>query len=157
MKTNFKLLASISAIFIVLLCAEGIMAQTIEAQNTYELSRKARKGDFAGAFLMDDGNTSLVYVTKQNNRKIVYEEYIFDDQYKFVEKKDYEEELERYRKKFKIKVKLPQWQKKHDGEDKFTHYTVAAYKNITGTLILYKYEEKYKWNYRYNRFFLKRK
>ncbi|MFT5915525.1 MAG: hypothetical protein ACI81T_002026 [Bacteroidia bacterium] len=31
---------------------------------------------------------------------------------------------------------------------------MATYKNITGTLILYKYEEKYKWNHRYNRFFL---
>ncbi|MFT6964794.1 MAG: hypothetical protein ACJAWV_004536 [Flammeovirgaceae bacterium] len=106
MRTNFKLLASLSAIFIAILCTGGVEAQSIDAQNTYELSRKARKGDFAGAFLMENDNTFLVYVTKQNNRKIVYEEYIFDEKYNFVEKKNYEEELEKYRKKFKIK--LPQ-------------------------------------------------
>lgn len=140
-------------VIVILSVCHTAYGQSVDVQNTYKVSGKAKKGELARIFYNeDDKTTSLVYVTKLNNRKIKYQVYSFDKNYKFIKMEEVEEEFEKYNKKFKLQIKLPKWQREFEGQESFTKEYVSAYRNVAGNLVLYKDQATYKWKHRFNRF-----
>ncbi|MFQ3575253.1 MAG: hypothetical protein SNJ77_02345 [Cytophagales bacterium] len=60
-------------------------AQEIEAEKTYQISRKSKRGFLAGIDYDADQKTyQLTYFTKQTQRKLNYEFYIFDNDFNMI-------------------------------------------------------------------------
>jgi hypothetical protein len=150
-----KQLIRLACALMILLAPALVFGQSIEAENTHELSRKARKGSLSKIYYSEeDQTTSLIYVTKFTNKRIKYEIYKFDQNFQFLSQEEVEEEYERYKKRFKVKVRLPKWQREYEGQESFQKEYVSAYRNLTGKLVLYRTRKTYKWSHRWDRFFL---
>lgn len=53
-------------------------SQTVEAENEIKLSRKARKGSLASFQRADNGDITLLYITRKKRKSVQYEVYVID-------------------------------------------------------------------------------
>ena len=118
------------------------IAQTLDAENTYTITGKAKRGALGDAsFDADQKIYSLVYVTKSNDRKAKFQTYTFDYGFNFIDMTEDEIEFEKAKTKYK-------WFK-YQGE-LYTSQGLYVEPNMVGTLVL---REKLI-TYKYDWFFL---
>lgn len=131
-----KLIFIVSALF--LLAAPGV-AQELELEKTYKISRASKRGNLAGLDY-DYGNKTytLTYFTGQKRNTFKYEQYVFDNDFNLVSDNEFEEEAEKMKKKFK-------WFKFKGEEYVVQGNTVEN--NMMGTLVLRKKKITYKYQF----------
>ena len=76
-------------------------AQSIDKQNTYKLSGKARRGKLAHVKQTENGDYKLFYITKSNKRKAKVQVYTFDKDFNFKDRSEEEVLFEKMKFKFK--------------------------------------------------------
>lgn len=137
LRFNLKWAGLMLALFGFLCSPHSLHAQKLELSKTYDISGKAKRG-YLGKIRIDEEaqEIHLVYVTKSNNRKIKFEDYIFDLDFNHKETKAEEIELERARKKYS-------WFG-YKGED-YTEITTTVEPNFLGTLVIRTREITYDW------------
>jgi hypothetical protein len=113
------------------------IAQIVEAEKTYDISRKAKKGALANVD-WDGTHYLLTYVTKATDSKIKMEHYLFDLDFNFVEMKEQVETGENLKKEHK-------WFKWQGENYSIESNTVEA--SLTGTLSLRKRKITYTYDY----------
>lgn len=121
-----KIKIAIGLLAVMLFGQIDLKAQTIEAEKTYEISGKAKRGTLANAEFTGT-NYVLTYVTKSTGRKMKFEIYTFDKEYNFVSKEEDELEFE----KAKLKFKWFKFQK-----EEYTVEGLFVEPNMMGTLVL---------------------
>lgn len=118
-------------------------AQTSQAEKTYEISGKAKRGTLANVEFANS-QYILYYVTKTNSRKMKFEIYTFDKDFNFVNKVDDELEFEQAKTKYKwFKFK----------KEEYSVEGLSVEPNFMGTLVLKKKRVTYSfdpifWGYR---------
>jgi len=125
MKTLLSFILSIS---IILTIDSGISAQTLDAENTYTITGKSKRGTLGDAFF--DANNkiyTLTYVTKTNDRKAKFQTYTFDYDFNFIDMVEDEIEFEKAKTRYS-------WFK-YQGE-LYTTEGLYVEPNFTGTLVL---------------------
>lgn len=111
-----------------MLISAALKAQTIQAEKTYEISGKAKRGTLAQVEYINS-NYVLYYVTKSTARKMKFEIYTFDKEYNFVSKVDDELEFEQAKTKYKwFKFK----------KEEYVVEGLSVEPNMMGTLVLKK-------------------
>jgi len=116
------------AIIILLAFSPSTFAQTVEAEKTYTITGKSKRGTLGDAFYDADKKTyTLTYVTKTNDRKAKFQTYTFDYDFNFLNMTEDEIEFEKAKTKYK-------WFR-YQGE---LYSTQGLYvePNLTGTLVL---------------------
>jgi hypothetical protein len=114
-------------------------AQTLEKENTYTLTGKAKKGALGDVtFDADKGTYTLTYVTKSNDRLVKFQIYTFDRDFNFISMTEDEIEFEKARTKYK-------WFN-YKGEEYFTEGLYVE-PNLVGTLVLKKKRVTYKYDW----------
>lgn len=113
-------------------------SQTLETEKTYEITGKSKRGALANVEYDEAaGIYTLYYLTKSTDKLVKYQIYKFDKEFNFVDMQEFEEEVE----KFKTKYKWFYW----NGEIYSVHGNFVE-PNLMGTLILkekiihYKYD-----------------
>jgi len=139
------------ALLTLLFLAQALLpfAQDIEIEKTYEISGKAKRGNLAYAeFDASTGNYLLTYVTKANAGVARFELYRFDKDFNFVKLDNQEFEFD------KAKKLYPWW--KFRGE---TYHVegITAMPNLTGALVLRKYNINYTYEWELTSYFPKYK
>lgn len=132
-----------SALLILFLMVSGygwhLYGQKIEAQNTYEITGKAKRGALGHVeYDQNTGVYTLVYVTKSNDKMAKFQIYTFDRDFKFLKMVEDEVEFE------KAKTKYTWF--KYNGE----LYSVTGNyvePNLVGTLVLKKKKITYKYDW----------
>lgn len=125
MKTLLSFILSIS---IILTIDSGISAQTLDAENTYTITGKSKRGTLGDAFFDANNKTyTLTYVTKTNDRKAKFQTYTFDYDFNFIDMAEDEIEFEKARTRYS-------WFK-YQGE-LYTTEGLYVEPNFTGTLVL---------------------
>lgn len=126
------------AVCLVCMTALAGLAQTLEAENTYEITGKSKRGALGDvSFDQEAGIYTLTYVTKANDRKAKFEIYNFDKDFNFISMEEDEIEFEKARQKYS-------WFK-YQGE-LYTVEGLFVEPNLVGTLVLkqklitYKYD-----------------
>ena len=67
-----------------LLLTGSLLAQVVETEKTYEISRKSKRGFLAGVDFDETAKTyQLTYITKLTERKLKFESYKFDNDFNF--------------------------------------------------------------------------
>ncbi|PKP23240.1 MAG: hypothetical protein CVU05_00335 [Bacteroidetes bacterium HGW-Bacteroidetes-21] len=116
-----------------------LYSQTIEVQNTYEITGKAKRGALGHVeYDQASGVYTLVYVTKSNEKKAKFQVYTFDRDFKFLNMVEDEIEFD------KAKTKYTWF--KYNGE----LYSVTGNyvePNLVGTLVLKKKKITYKYDW----------
>jgi hypothetical protein len=116
-----------------------VMAQQLDLEKTYKISRASKRGFLAGLDYDNDAKTyTLTYFTDQKKNTFKYEQYVFDNDFNFVKDGEFTEEAEKMKKKFK-------WFR-FKGEE----YTVmgnTVENNMMGTLVLRKKKITYKYQF----------
>jgi len=116
-----------------------VIGQDIEVEKIYEISGKAKRGNLGNAeFDAKTGNYILTYVTKSNVKSAKFENYRFDKDFNFIKMDQQEFEFD------VAKVKFPWW--KFRGEE-YKSEGITAVANLTGQLVLRKYEITYNYNW----------
>ncbi len=137
-------LLSLLALF---LCGGMIIAQKPELEKTYEISGKAKRGVLGQVeYLQDVEQYRLTYTTKSNERRAKFEMYYFDKDFNFLKTENDEIEFE------KIKTKYS-WHRMKKETYERNYWDVRA--NLLGTLVLEKYNVKYKWSW-YNQYYTRK-
>ncbi len=95
-----KLFLAFTLIIVAGLYFQDASAQTVQAEKTYALSGKARRGTL-GKVEYINSNYILYYITKTNSKKMKFEVYTFDKDFNFVSKNDEELDFEQARTKYK--------------------------------------------------------
>jgi len=116
------------AMLILLAFSPSAYAQTVEAEKTYTITGKSKRGTLGDAFYDPAQKTyTLTYVTKANDRKAKFQIYTFDYDFNFLDMTEDEIEFEKAKTKYK-------WFK-YQGE---LYSTQGLYvePNLTGTLVL---------------------
>jgi len=134
-----KLLYLALSISILLTFSIGSNAQTLDAENTYTITGKAKKGALGDAsYDADKGTYTLTYVTKSNDKKAKFQIYTFDKDFNFISMEEDEIEFEKAKTKYK-------WFK-YKGEE---YSTMGLYvePNLTGTLVLKQKKITYKYDW----------
>jgi hypothetical protein len=127
-----------SGIILIFFTTESI-AQTLEAENTYEITGKSKRGALGDVtYDADNGTYTLTYVTKANDRKAKFQVYTFDKDFNFINMEEEEIEFE------KAKTKYTWF--KYQGE-LYTTEGLYVEPNLVGTLVLKKKRitHKYDW------------
>ncbi|MFH2095013.1 MAG: hypothetical protein ABIJ16_04875, partial [Bacteroidota bacterium] len=112
-------------------------SQVKEAENTYEITGKAKRGALANVDY-DGSQYKLTYLTKSTDTKVKMQHYYFDNDFKFIRMEEEEEEIEQ------VKIKYTWF--KYNGE----LYTVEGNfvePNLTGTLVLKRKRITYKYDW----------
>jgi len=127
------------SIIIVLTLSLGTVAQTLDAENTYTITGKAKKGALGDvSYDSDKGIYTLTYVTKSNEKKAKFQIYTFDRDFNFINMEEDEIEFE----KAKTKYKWFNFQ----GE-LYTTEGLYVEPNLMGTLVLKKKKITYKYDW----------
>ncbi|MFH2142847.1 MAG: hypothetical protein ABIJ97_10510 [Bacteroidota bacterium] len=132
-----KLVALFGAILILSMMGLNSYGQKLEAQNTYELTGKAKRGALANVGY-DGSQYKLTYITKSTDTKIKMQHYFFDNDFNFIKM----EEEEDYPEKLAVKYTWYKW----NGE----WYSVEGNyvePNLTGTLVLKRKKTTYKYDW----------
>ena len=125
MKTLTTLTLSMIMIFSFSL---GSIAQTLDAENTYTITGKSKRGTLGDAFFNAEKKTyTLTYVTKANDRKAKFQTYTFDYDFNFLDMTEDEIEFEKAKTRYK-------WFR-YQGE-LYTTQGLYVEPNLTGTLVL---------------------
>jgi len=138
-----KLILSVAAATCLSAYTPTLQAQTTQAEKTYEISGKAKRGTLANVEFLNSSYV-LYYVTKTTSRKMKFEIYTFDKDFNFVGKNDEELEFEQARTKYKwFKFK----------KEEYSVEGLSVEPNMMGTLILKKKRVTYSfdpifWGYR---------
>lgn len=114
-------------------------AQTLDAENTYTLTGKSKRGALGDvSYDADKGTYTLTYVTKANDKKAKFQIYTFDNDFNFLNMEEDEIEFE------KAKTKYTWF--KFNGE---LYSTEGLYvePNLMGTLVLKKKKITYKYDW----------
>ena len=133
------LLYSVLSGLMLLLFITGSVAQTLEAENTYEITGKSKRGALGDVtYDADKGTYALTYVTKANDKKAKFQVYTFDKDFNFISLEEEEIEFE------KAKTKYTWF--KYQGE---LYSTEGLYvePNLMGTLVLKKKRITYKYDW----------
>lgn len=118
------------------------IGQTLDIENTYTITGKAKRGTLGDAFFDAQNKTyALTYVTKTNDRKAKFQTYTFDYNFNFLDMAEDEIEFEKAKKKYR-------WFK-YQGE-LYSVEGLFVEPNFTGTLVL----RQKKITYKYDWFFL---
>jgi hypothetical protein len=134
MKKQFFVLA---IIFIAL--SEPLVAQQLELEKTYKISRASKRGFLAGLDYDTDAKTyTLTYFTDQKKNTFKYEQYVFDNDFNFVKDEEFTEDAEKMKKKFK-------WFRFKGEEYVVMGNTVEN--NMMGSLVLRKKKITYKYQF----------
>lgn len=114
--------------FVLCIQTQLATAQNIEAEKTYELTGKSKRGTLANVqFDASKGQYTLYYVTKSNEKKAKFEIYVFDKDFNFVSMTDDEIEFD------KVKGKYSWF--KYKGEQ-YAVEGLFVEPNMMGTLVL---------------------
>jgi len=136
MKTH---LFTIVFTFLFLISGEKAIAQSIDLEKTYEITKKSKKGTLANVeFDEASGNYTLYYITKSTEKMAKIEIYVFDKDFNFISQTDEEMEFE------KVKTKYNWF------NFKSSEYTVTGLfvePNLTGTLVMKKKEITYSYDW----------
>jgi len=130
-------------VFALMLCISVLSkAQSLEAENIYEISGKANRGYLGDVTIDEPGNDiALTFVTKSNDKMAKFETYHFDaTTYAFKKIETDEIEFEKARNKYK-------WFK-YRGDD-YSVEAVSVERNFTGTLVLKRKLITYNWSWFY--------
>ena len=139
MKTFLNLGLSILLIMVFSLKCIG---QTLDVENTYTITGKAKRGTLGDAFFDAQNKTyALTYVTKTSDRKAKFQTYTFDYDFNFLDMTEDEIEFEKAKQKYR-------WFK-YQGE-LYSIEGLFVEPNFTGTLVL----KQKKITYKYDWFFL---
>jgi hypothetical protein len=128
------------SVILCLLLSNYALTQSLEAENTYEITGKANRG-FLGDITIDEpaNDIALTFVTKSNDRMAKFETYHFDAASYAFKKMDAEEiEFEKAKTKYK-------WFK-YKGEN-YSVQAVTVERNFTGTLVLKRKLISYTWSW----------
>ena len=115
-------------LLVILLFPLLMVAQTIELEKTYTITKKAKRGALANVEQTNDGYT-LTYVTKSNERMAKFEIYTFDKDFNFINMVEDEQEFVKAKTKYK-------WFK-YKGEE-YSVEGMYVEPNLIGTLVLRK-------------------
>ncbi len=127
------------AMLILLAFSPVSIAQTLDAENTYTITGKAKRGTLGDAFFDANNKTyTLTYVTKASDKKAKFQIYTFDYDFNFLDMTEDEIEFEKAKTKYK-------WFK-YRGE-LYTTQGLYVEPNLTGTLVLRQKQitHKYDW------------
>lgn len=128
----------LSLMFLVAAAVPGT-AQTLEAENTYEITGKSKRGALGNVeFDADKGTYTLTYVTKANDKKAKFQIYTFDKDFNFLNFEEDEIEFEKAKTKYK-------WFK-YQGE-LYTVEGLFVEPNLMGTLVLRQKQITYKYDW----------
>lgn len=117
----------------------GSNAQTLDKENTYTITGKAKRGALGNASYDAELRIySLVYVTKSNDKKAKFQTYTFDKDFNFLDMFEDEVEFEKAKTKYR-------WFK-YRGE-LYTTEGLYVEPNFTGTLVLRKKRITYKYDW----------
>jgi len=127
------------SIFILLIFSSGSIAQTLEAENTYTITGKAKKGALGDvSYDADKGIYTLTYVTKSNEKKAKFQIYTFDNDFNFINMEVDEIEFDKAKTKYS-------WFN-YNGE-LYTTQGLYVVPNLTGTLVLKQKKITYKYDW----------
>ncbi len=134
------MLKRIIGLLIMLLSAGPILlAQQLELEKTYKISRASKRGYLAGLDYDQDAKTyTLTYFTDQKKNTFKYEQYVFDNDFNLIKDGEFTEEAEKMKKKFK-------WFKFKG--DEYTVMGNTVDNNLTGTLVLKRKKITYKYQF----------
>jgi len=124
---------------IIMFFSPAANAQILEAENTYTITGKAKRGALGNASYDDgQGIYSLVYVTKSTDRKAKFQTYTFDKEFNFLNMEEDEVEFEKAKTKYK-------WFK-YRGE-LYSVEGLYVEPNLVGTLVLRQKKITYKYDW----------
>ncbi len=126
-------------ILMMLITLSSALAQQLEIEKTYTISRASKRGELSGLDYDKEAKTyTLTYFTGQKKNTFKYEQYVFDTDFNFIKDGEFEEEAEKMKKKFK-------WFR-YKGETYVTEGNTME-NNMMGTLVLKKKRitNIYKW------------
>jgi hypothetical protein len=135
-----KNLKFITAAFVLsTFCFQNVSAQSLAQEKTVELTGKSKNKGYLGNVVIDDTKQQfdMVFVTKDNNRKVEYEVYQFDYDFKLLNNF---KEAER-------KLKGKRSKKKTYKGDYWEVTGVTAEGNMMGKLVLKKTQYVHEWNW----------
>lgn len=134
------MLKRITGLLIMVLSAGPILlAQQLELEKTYKISRASKRGYLAGLDYDQDAKTyTLTYFTDQKKNTFKYEQYVFDNDFNLIKDGEFTEEAEKMKKKFK-------WFKFKG--DEYTVMGNTVDNNLTGTLVLKRKKITYKYQF----------
>lgn len=69
-------------------------------EKTYQITGKSKRGKLANVQQLDGGNYELVYLTKAKSKKILFQRYVFDNDFNFLNLEDGEIALDKVKTKF---------------------------------------------------------
>ena len=116
-----------------------IIAQTLEAENTYEITGKSKRGALGDVtYDSEKGIYTLIYVTKANDRKAKFQVYTFDKDFNFLNMEEEEIEFEKARTRYSWFT--------YQGE-LYTTEGLYVEPNLVGTLVLKKKRITYKYDW----------
>ena len=96
-----KLLCAGLSLALVFLFGHAGFSQTLDAQNTYTITGKAKRGALGNAtYDAAQGIYSLTYVTKANEKKAKFQTYTFDNDFNFLTMTEDEIEFEKAKTKY---------------------------------------------------------
>ena len=122
-----KLILALAGLFMLTGLA---FSQQLELEKTYKISRASKRGELAGLDYDRDAKTyTLTYFTGQKKNTFKYEQYVFDNDFNFVNDGEFEEDAEKMKKKFK-------WFR-YKGETYVTEGNTIE-NNMMGTLVIKK-------------------
>jgi hypothetical protein len=122
-----------------LFAAPSIMAQQLDLEKTYKISRASKRGFLAGLDYDKDAKTyTLTYFTDQKKNTFKYEQYVFDNDFNFIKDDEFTEDAEKMKKKFK-------WFRFKG--DEYTVMGNTVENNMLGTLVLRKKRITYKYQF----------
>ena len=127
------------SIYVILIFSLGSNAQTLEVENTYTITGKAKKGALGNVFYdADKGTYTLTYVTKANDKKVKFQIYTFDSDFNFINMEEDVIEFEKAKTKYS-------WFN-YNGE-LYTTQGLYVVPNLTGTLVLKQKKITYKYDW----------
>jgi hypothetical protein len=126
-------------LIILLLSGPTLLAQQLELEKTYKISRASKRGYLAGLDYDQDAKTyTLTYFTDQKKNTFKYEQYVFDNDFNLIKDGEFTEEAEKMKKKFK-------WFKFKG--DEYTVMGNTVDNNLTGTLVIKRKQIHYKYQF----------
>jgi hypothetical protein len=126
-------------IILLLIAAHTMLAQQLDIEKTYKISRASKRGYLAGLDYDRDAKTyTLTYFTDQKKNTFKYEQYVFDNDFNFIKDGEFTEEAEKMKKKFK-------WFRFKG--DEYTVMGNTVDNNLTGTLVLKRKKITYKYQF----------
>lgn len=130
---------SFLTIILALTVSQGSYAQTLDAENTYTITGKAKRGALGDVtYDAEKGTYALTYVTKSTDKKAKFQIYTFDSNFNFINMEEDEIEFEKAKTKYKWFT--------YQGE-LYTTEGLYVEPNLMGTLVLKKKRITYKYDW----------